>query len=145
MRRYIVDASVAVKWFVPEVGHERAAGLLNGVREGNLELSAPDLMVLEFGSAMASKVGAGLLSVNEATERLFGLTVMPVTLSSAVPLAPMALEIAAQSGITFYDSVYVAAARRTRASLITADMELVRCARRKGLGDLVIPLSAASA
>ena len=40
-RKLVVDASVAVNWYVPEVGSAQAAALL----DSDAELLAPDLLV----------------------------------------------------------------------------------------------------
>jgi predicted nucleic acid-binding protein len=40
--RYILDASVAVKWVLPEKDSPKAVRLLNAYRKKNHELIAPD-------------------------------------------------------------------------------------------------------
>jgi predicted nucleic acid-binding protein len=45
---FVVDASVALKWFLPEVHSDAAARLL---REG-YRLHAPDLIRAEFGNVL---------------------------------------------------------------------------------------------
>jgi predicted nucleic acid-binding protein len=44
----IIDACVAIKWFVPEPGHEAATALL----EGNSDLLAPDWLLIEVANAL---------------------------------------------------------------------------------------------
>lgn len=41
----MVDASVAVKWFAPERGQEKALRLLEKYRDGEVEVYAPSLIV----------------------------------------------------------------------------------------------------
>lgn len=50
MIAYVVDASVVVKWFLPEPGAE-AAGRL---RRADLECHAPDLLLLEASNGNAA-------------------------------------------------------------------------------------------
>ena len=50
-----MDASVAIKWYVPEVHSEIAACLLDGTHE----LIAPDLLLPEFGNIVWKKVQRG--------------------------------------------------------------------------------------
>jgi predicted nucleic acid-binding protein len=52
MRRYVVDASVAVKWFVPEIHSAEALRLLSS----DCELLAPDLLPSELGNIRAVPV-----------------------------------------------------------------------------------------
>ncbi len=52
---YVVDASVAVKWLVPEEGRPEAKALLDG---GEL-LAAPELIVAEVASGIARKARLG--------------------------------------------------------------------------------------
>jgi predicted nucleic acid-binding protein len=44
----VVDSSVAVKWYLPENGSERAASLL----EAAIRLVAPDLLIPEVGNVL---------------------------------------------------------------------------------------------
>jgi predicted nucleic acid-binding protein len=52
MTCYVVDASVAVKWFVPEPHTQAALRFLNG----DHQLMAPDLLVPEIGNTLWKKV-----------------------------------------------------------------------------------------
>ena len=54
MKRLVVDASVAVKWYVPEIHSEAAAKLLSGP----YELIAPDLILPEAAGS-PEKTGRG--------------------------------------------------------------------------------------
>lgn len=47
----VIDASVAVKWLVPEVGHEEAGRVL----EGRDELIAPSIILMEVHSAILTR------------------------------------------------------------------------------------------
>ena len=48
MKKVVIDASVAVKWFVPEIHSAAAARLL----EPEIVLCAPDLIGPEFGNVL---------------------------------------------------------------------------------------------
>ena len=47
MNTYVVDANVAIKWFVPEIYQEAARRL----RQSDYVLQVPDFLFLEFGLA----------------------------------------------------------------------------------------------
>jgi predicted nucleic acid-binding protein len=69
MRRYVVDASVAVKWFVPEIHSAEALRLLSLY----CELLAPDLLPSEFGNILWKKTRRGEIRVPEAVETFHAL------------------------------------------------------------------------
>jgi predicted nucleic acid-binding protein len=52
MSRYIVDASIAVKLYVPEVHSQQAVRFFSDQHD----LIAPDLMLAEFGNIIWKKV-----------------------------------------------------------------------------------------
>ena len=50
--RYVLDCSVALKWFFQEPLSDRAIVLLARVQEGEAQLVAPDCIVPELGHAL---------------------------------------------------------------------------------------------
>jgi predicted nucleic acid-binding protein len=119
--RVVVDAAVAVKWFVPEIHATEAARLL----EPGHELLAPDLLMPEVGNVLWKKVRRGELLSEEARQVLRGLSAVPLEVHSSSRLLPAALEIAVATGRTVYDSLYLALAEGSRCRLVTADRRLV--------------------
>jgi len=59
---FVVDASVALKWVIPEVGAEAALALRAADR-----LIAPDLIVAECANALWKMVSRGEMSPEETT------------------------------------------------------------------------------
>lgn len=118
----VVDASVAAKWYVPEVGSAPASAVL----ESGAKLLAPDLLVAELGNIMWKKVRRGELSPTEAKEILDAfVTACPVTLYSGSLILQSALDIAVRFERTVYDALYLAVAVAEDCRLITADERLV--------------------
>ncbi len=62
MTRFVVDASAAIKWFLPEIHSTAALRLL----DPSLELHAPDLLFPEVGNALWKLVKRGEISVEDA-------------------------------------------------------------------------------
>jgi predicted nucleic acid-binding protein len=119
--RVVVDAAVAVKWFIPEIHATEAACLL----EPGHQLLAPDLLMPEVGNVLWKKVRRGELRTEEAHQVLRGLSFVPLEVHASSRLLPAALEIAVATGRTVYDSLYLALAEASRCRLVTADRRLV--------------------
>ena len=129
MTVYVVDSSVAVKWYVPESDSEAASTLLDGEHE----LSAPDLLASEFGNVLWKKVRGGELTGAQVTSIVRALPVVPLQIYSSLVLLEAAVEIALQTARTVYDSLYVALAVALNGTLVTADEPLVNALRESGL------------
>ena len=131
MRRFVVDASVAIKWFVPEVHHQAARRLL---REG-FELLSPDLVRSEVGNVLWKKWRRGELSAGEAVAVLRDFGRFPLRIRSSEPLMEGAWTVAERFGRSFYDGLYVALALETGSSLVTADSRLYNALRDAALAE----------
>lgn len=120
MTRFVVDSSVAVKWFLPEEHTEAARELL---RDGN-RLIAPDLIRAEVGNAMWKRWRRGEIPAEAALEVLRDLRRLPLGIESSEPLVEVAWDVARRFGCSFHDSLYVALAHRADCTLVTADRKL---------------------
>lgn len=125
MTVYVIDSSVAVKWYVPETHSDSAAVLLE---EGN-ELVAPDLLPAEFGNALWKKCRRGELSETEVRSIVRAFQAVPLQIHSSLTLLEGAVEIALQTAHAVYDCLYVALAVALDGTLVTADARLL-----EGLG-----------
>ena len=120
MTRLVVDASVAVKWVLPEPYSELASRLL---RE-DLELWAPDLIWAEVGNIVWKRWKKGEIPPDTAR---FILQVFPGFDFQVYPsesLVETAWEIAHGFDRSLYDSLYVALAIHHECSVVTADRRL---------------------
>lgn len=117
----VVDASVAVKWFLPENGEEAAAKLLTGSRR----LVAPSLIRLEVTGAFIRQFREGDLTEAKARLCVEGWESMlerrVVQLIPEPELFDDAVEMAFRARHTVTDCLYLAAAKRFDADVITAD------------------------
>jgi len=120
--RLVVDASVVVKWYLPEIGSTEASV----IRDDQRPKLAPDLLVVEFGNVLWKKVRRGELEALEALEVANAFTsACPVILRPAIPFLPLALEIATRYQCTLYDALYLAVAVAEETIMLTADSHLV--------------------
>ena len=120
MRQHVVDASVAIKWFIDEV-HADAARRL---QEKPYDLLAPDLLWPECGNILWKKVWRRELTADEARLIWGGLEQQPISIFSSSLIVESALEVAFDTNRTVYDGCYLALAMLTDCQLVTADRKL---------------------
>lgn len=120
---FILDASVAVKWFTREPLREEAVTIRRMYSEGAIELEAPSLLFYEVINALRYNPTLGIKDVNTALRLLEDMQIIIHEFSGQ--LASKAIEIAYKYGITIYDATYVALALIRDATLYTADEEIV--------------------
>lgn len=119
---WVVDASVAVKWVIPEMLSDEA----DRVRDGGDDVLAPDLLLVEVANALWRKTAAREISSREADAALDLVRRSGIDLRPAAPLLPRAMEMARRLGHPVYDCVYLALAEREHAAFVTADQRLLR-------------------
>jgi predicted nucleic acid-binding protein len=119
---FVVDASVVLKWFVPEIHSDAAHRLLAATHQ----FLSPDLLFPEVGNAIWKKVRRGELTAEQG-ERL-AADISNVALET-VPTRGLMIDaqaLAIATGLTVYDAIYLALAVRLETALITADDKLGR-------------------
>jgi predicted nucleic acid-binding protein len=117
---FVVDASVVVKWFVPEIRSDAARRLLVLPHE----YVAPDLLFAETANTIWKKTRRGDLTAEEGRQLVADIRQIAVETVSCRALAEDAQALANVTGRTVYDSMYVALAVRLSTRLITADERL---------------------
>jgi predicted nucleic acid-binding protein len=134
LTRYVVDASVVVKWFLPE-DHAGAARrlLVSGFR-----LSSPDLVRVEFGNVMWKRWRRGELSVEAVDVALGYFGRLPLEVETSETLTGAAWNVARLYDRSFYDGLYVALAERSGYPLVTADRRLHNALRDGALSDSLL-------
>ena len=133
MTRLIVDASVAIKWVVPEEHSEEAYSLL---AEGR-DLRSPDLLWAESGNILWKKWRRKELTSQEVGELLTELRRYPLRILPAEPLCDLAWEVAQRFDRSFYDSLYLALAVSDSCPFVTADRRLYNALRTAPDFDLI--------
>jgi predicted nucleic acid-binding protein len=123
---FVVDASVVVKWFVPEIHSDAARRLLVLPHE----YVAPDLLFAETANTIWKKIRREELTVEEGQQLVTDIGQIAVETVSCRALADDAHALANATGRTVYDSMYVALAVRLNTRAITADDRLEAALRR---------------
>lgn len=122
MSVFVVDASLVVKWFVPEVDSDAARRWL----DASHDYLAPDLLFPETGNTVWKKVRRGELSPDDGQRLAADLSVIGVEAVSMRGLLPDACAVALHAGITVYDAIYLTLAVRLETQVITGDDRLAR-------------------
>ena len=115
-----VDASVVVKWFVPEEFSEEARLLL----EYPHEFQAPDILLAEFGNTMWKKFRRGEVSfLQPYMDELLEIDEV-IALHPVGEQVTRAVQIAEELDHPVYDCLYLACAEATGSTVVTADRRL---------------------
>ena len=117
----VVDASVAVKWVIPEVLSDQAESL----RGRADRLLAPDLLLPEAANALWKKLIRREITTREAVQAINLLMGSGLDLRPSGPLLGRALALARRLRHPVYDCIYLALAQAEGATLITADQRLL--------------------
>lgn len=118
---WLVDASVALKWFMPRDQEPDAELARSAV--GRLAMRTTTLAVFEIGNVLTRKSGW------DADRIATGLRLLHDICGDPLDLEPddrhATAEIALAHDITFYDASYAAIAHRTKRRLLSADHDLI--------------------
>jgi predicted nucleic acid-binding protein len=120
MKSFVVDASVAVKWFsrLKEDDLAKADQLLQMHAEGRAKLLAPTLIAYEISNAMRFNPRLSAADVRAAMSSFFALD---ISLIAPVDHLGAAIELSFKFSLTVYDAVYAALAQVSGIPLVTAD------------------------
>lgn len=122
---YVLDCSVAVKWFLPEPLADKATSLLERFRTGLDSLFAPDILISEFGHVLTKRHRRHELTETEVQDIWNDFMFLGVQTEGTSPLATDALQLAVAHTAKFYDAVYVALAQVRGCVVITADDSMI--------------------
>jgi predicted nucleic acid-binding protein len=123
----VVDASVAAKWFLPEIGEAlmlQALALLDEYDHKEIQFVVPDFFYVEVANAIWKAVRIGRVPRAFGDRALVLLTQREFPTVPSLKLVDRAFQIATEHRRTVYDSLYVALAVQAKTHLITADERL---------------------
>lgn len=123
----VVDASIALKWVLPEHDSDLAETLLTH----GAALHAPAFIFLETANVLWVKMRARMLTEKEARDSLRRLRSAPLVLWGGEEPLPETLSLARQLDHAVYDCAYLALALHLDGGYVTADRRFWRKARAK--------------
>ena len=127
MTRYVLDASVAAKWFLPpldEPWSAEAFELLRAYSRAEVDFLVPDLFFAEFANIIWKAECYGRCNAKTADAAIDEVVHRAFPSFAAAPLIQPAVQIARAYNRTVYDCVYIALAVETNTQMITADEKL---------------------
>jgi len=134
--RFVVDASVTVKWLVAE----EDADIADRLAASGQELHAPRLMASEVANALWRKVRQGQMERAEAGAAMALIADVPVCWNDDETVGADAVRLALALDHPVYDCMYLALAHRIGATVVTADRRFVTAVAPTEHGEAVMAL-----
>ncbi|MXW63655.1 MAG: type II toxin-antitoxin system VapC family toxin [Bacteroidetes bacterium SB0662_bin_6] len=116
MNRFVIDASIAIKWVVYEDDSLNALAILQ-----NFPLSSPDLLIAECSNILWKKVKRAELTTDEAIMAAHLIQRADVELLPTRRLMDAATRLAIELDHAAYDCIYLALAIERDWPFVTAD------------------------
>ncbi len=113
----VVDANVAIKWYLDEVHTAEAEQLVNG----QFDIHAPELLLPEFGNVLWKKCRNDELDEKVAESILGSFLTRSIILHPHSTLLKAAYLGSKETGQAVYDWTYLALAISLECPLVTAD------------------------
>jgi predicted nucleic acid-binding protein len=138
VRRIVIDASVALKWFLAdEEDGESALDILDSCASGRIALHGPALLEFEVANGLAIAKRKARVGDAIALKAMEGFTELGIELHPLAPLFPKVLDSCNKYNISAYDASYLALADDLKADLVTADKRLFNATRPLELVSLI--------
>lgn len=135
----IIDASALVKLIV----REPDSGYYESCVGDETRLIAPAHMLAETGEVLSRKMRAGHVDEKQLA-RIVDQLRTEIDVIDVLDLLERAVVIAVEVGASVYDCLYVAAAERLNAKLLTADRRLAIRLQGTRFSELMIPLDSST-
>ena len=133
MTEVCVDASVAIKVVVPEVGSDKADALFDRWAGEEIQLIAPAFFEVETDSILRQKASLRReLTADQAQRAFASLRALPIKTKHSAEQRERAWEIASEFQFpTVYDATYLALTELSQCEFWTADEKLFKQVRDK--------------
>ncbi|MFN0055760.1 MAG: type II toxin-antitoxin system VapC family toxin [Planctomycetales bacterium] len=123
--KYVLDASIAIKWFLPEPDSDQAVSLRDAFHNQIHELIAPDTLPVEVAHALTRAERKNILSQGAALGKVADLLSTGPVLHPYLPLLSRAVELSSQVRIGVFDCCYIALAEREQCQVVTDDQRML--------------------
>lgn len=133
--KFVLDASVVIKWYLEEELLDRALKLKDKIGNDGANVAVPRLFFVEAANVLWKKVilgKSGGLKRSDAKGIFSRILDLPFHVIEEDEILLKALDLSVDYKISIYDAMYVASALRFKAQLVTADTALEK--KLVGLG-----------
>ncbi|MBI1862454.1 MAG: type II toxin-antitoxin system VapC family toxin [Deltaproteobacteria bacterium] len=131
----IVDASVAIKWFIEEPGHEVAIAMLEELIEKPRNFAVPELFFFELFHVFHRILPR---ATNEQFDLLTTVVELPIQRFSMTRELLEACSEFQKMGLSGYDSAYVGLAKVLKGQWVTFDSKAHAVVRHTNLSKLLL-------
>lgn len=131
----IIDASVAVKWFIEEESSESAVNVLNEIQNHPENFFVPDFFFIEILSVL-SRINKNEKAVKQYLTDLEDLGLSRISASHEV--IQKACFYAIKYELSAYDSVYISCAELVGGLWLTVDKKTHKKIMKLGLSELIL-------
>lgn len=123
--RYVLDASVAVKWHLEDEDHaEQALAVLADYESGRISLLAPSNIRYEVIGSIRKAARRNRLRAEDARGAVEDFLALRLRTVDSDSLILLGYDRAVDYGCTFYDALYVVLAEAAQCPLLLADERL---------------------
>jgi predicted nucleic acid-binding protein len=133
----VVDASIAIKWFVAEPDSDVADRLL----QQRIDLHAPILLMSEFANGLWKNFRKELIDRVQAEASLRSIRRTIAHWHATEPMLDRALELSLRLDHPIYDFIYAALAERNGLQCVTADRRFMRTIEKTEYAKWVVDLA----
>lgn len=121
--KYVLDASVALKWVLSEDHVDKALLLRREFESGVHEFIAPDIFPVEVGHALSKAHRQRRITKDEADAYYLDVLSTLPQIHASLPLLDRAYQLALDLRTRVYDCLYVALAEENGCSMVTGDQK----------------------
>jgi predicted nucleic acid-binding protein len=123
--KYVLDASVAIRWVIPRPLTPKAVRLRDEYRRQIHELVAPAVFIDEVAGALTKAGRQKDIAIGQAAPLSVKVMNSPPVLIPHTSLIARAIDISSRTRSAYSDCLYVALAERERCELVAADQKSV--------------------
>lgn len=126
MNSVVIDASVALKWFLKkEKDRDKARLLLRQFADGKIKFIVPSLWLYEIANAFKSNIYQKMISKVTAKRYLRQVKDLDIVSVDFEPIVDTAFNLSVKLGISVYDAAYISLSKSQNLPFYTADQKLL--------------------
>lgn len=123
-KRVVIDASVALKWYLPEDDSKRARKWYEAIKNRKIFAIAPDFLLFECANVLLKRQKIKPHDTLSIIDDLQYLGIELVTIATL--RVGSVIELSHKFDLTIYDAMYLELARLTNTVLVTTDSQLLK-------------------